>query len=248
MSEKALISVLEVIASAPVSHNYDPGVICNFIKDAEYKLVKDCCFGQNFYLHLLDDLKDGIEDYNDCKDYDTGAIVIYGAKVYEATGDPEAGESPETDPGLWTETSKFNNADYTELYNCHLRDLLAFCTLHSSLITTAIQVQSMGVMKNNTDYSSSAEDETILLLKSDLQNRIETRRDFMDIFLRTVNESLNIDNVTRYPLYPANESQLCNTGCKNARFKDPVNIPFPGAKNKRNYPDGYNHNCDCGNC
>lgn len=244
MSTQSLISVLEVIASAPVSHNYDPGLLCQFIKDGEYKLCIDCCFGENFYLHLLDDLKPGLEDYNDCKDYDIGDLVIFGALTYEATGNPEAGESPETNPNLWMVTSKFNNTDYTELYNCHLRELLAFCILHSSIISTAIQVSSVGVMKNSTDYSQSAEDETVLLLKSDLQNRIETRRDFMDKYLTRINESLGINNVERFPLYPANEETLCNTGCKCALYKDPVNIPMPGRKNKKYNTD----NCTCGNC
>lgn len=240
MSTTALISVMEVIASAPVGHNYDPGLLCQFIKDAEFKLCTDCCFGEDFYLHLLDDLKPDIEDYNDCKDYTTGDIVIFGAKVYEATGDPEAGESPETNPSLWTVTSKFQNADYTELYDKHLRELLAFCTLHSALLSAAIRVESLGVMKNSSDYSESAKDETILLLKSDIQNRIETRRAFMDKFLTRVNEDLSINNPVRYPLYPANK-EACNSGCKCKNYKDSVNIPMPGHKNKV-------YNCDCGNC
>lgn len=224
---------MEVIASAPVGHHYDPRLLCQFLKDAEYRLISDCCFGEDFYLHLLEDLKD-IEEYDDCKDYTTGDLVIFGALAYEATGDPEPGESPEERPDLWTVTSKFNNSDYQELYSCYLRELLAFCVLHASIISTAIRVETLGVMKNSSEYSESAEDKTVLLLKEDLTNRIESRRVLMDKFLTRVNSDLGINNRERYPLYPANIDYICGEGCNDRRYKDSVNIPFLKTKDRKN--------------
>ena len=232
MSKRYLITSMEVIASSPVGHNYDTRLLCQFLPEAEYKLISDCCFGEEFYLALIEDMKD-IEEYDDCKDYSLGDIVVFGARIYEAIGEPQAGESPETDPSLWSITPKFNNPDYEELYECYLRDLLAFCVLHSSIISQAIRVETIGVMKNNTNYSESAEDKTILLLKSDIQNRIETRRSLMDSFLRRVSTTYGINNPERYPLYPANKEYLCNTGCNTERYKDSVNIPFLGCGGKK---------------
>lgn len=243
---KRLITAFEVIEFAPVAHNYDPRQVSLFVTDAELELCSNCCFSENFYLDLIDKLKTA-EEFNGCKSYLIGDVVVYGSKFYEAIQDT-TDEKP-TNTAFWTVTEKFTLASYNELWKNHLAEFLSLSVIHASVISSAYKLETVGVMRNSTDFSDSAKDAGVMALKNDLQNRKEARFEAMHKYLTRVNEALGIDNVTKYPLYPPNEVCCGDSLCDKRSKRDTVNIPFVRRK-KRVYSqhdqtDHHHHSKDC---
>lgn len=213
----------EVINEAPAGHNFDPRLLDPFIFDASEELRNDSCFGNDFYLDILAKMRTCVQ-FDACEQYDIGAVVVYGSKCYEAIAVPPVGDLP-TNVLNWQPISKFSDADIQELYDCYLRPYLVFAVLHYAIPSIAYRASTMGVMRNNTEYSESAEDKGVYNLKTDWKNRQELRWRAMHNWLTLVNEDNGINNPERFPLYPANiEEYKCGKDCTPG--DDPVNIPF----------------------
>jgi hypothetical protein len=203
-----------------------------FLKDPEYDLMRKDCFGEDFYLALLGDLRP-FELFDQCKDYELNDVVVYGSKYYEAKGDPPVGTLP-TDTGFWAETTKFLTAKYQTLWdNGCLCEYMVYSVLHYSVISSAVRLAPNGVQRNETQFSEPAQRKDYLELKNDFQNRREKRYLAMDMFLTRKTDT--IDNVSLYPLYPPNDDAC---GCECAPKNNSINIPLMGWRKKR-------RKCDC---
>lgn len=224
---KTLINSFEVIDKAPASHNLDIKLIQPLLVDVDFDLCDAKCFGETFYLALIDDLR-AFELFDACKVYALTDVVVYGAKYYELTTLAPAGTLP-SDSAFWTETTKFNTPAYQSLWDDgYLCDYLVFGVLHYAVVSTAIRFSTTGIQRNNTDFSEAAKKEDYLQLKNDFQNRREKRYMFMDKFLTRQTDT--IDNVALYPLYPPNDDAC---GCACPPKESTVNIPFPRKKRRR---------------
>lgn len=240
---KTLITSFEVINKAPASHNLDPKHIIPFLKDVDFDLCDTKCFGDTFYLALIDDLR-LFELFDACNQYNIGDVVVYGSTYYVAVAVPPIG-TPPTDKATWATTTKFTTAKYQSLWDdgC-LCDYLVFGVLHYSVVSTAVRFSTMGVQRNNTDYSDPASKDDYLQLKNDFQNRREKRYMFMDKYLTRQTDT--VDNVALYPLYPPN-ADAC--GCDCPPKESSVNIPFPKRRRIRKYNlRNYNYYKDNNGC
>jgi hypothetical protein len=240
---KTLINSFEVTDKAPASHNLDIKQIMPLLVDVDFDLCDKECFGEDFYLALIDDLRP-FDLFDACKVYALNDVVAYGAKYYELTVLAPAGTLP-TDANFWTLTTKFLTAKYQSLWDDgYLCDYLVFGVLHYAVISTAVRFSSQGIQRNNTDFSEAAKKEDYLQLKNDFQNRREKRFMFMDKYLTRQTDT--IDNIALYPLYPPN-ADAC--GCACPPKESTVNIPFPKRRRIRNHIkykyNYYNNNGQC---
>jgi hypothetical protein len=238
---KTLINTFEVIDKAPAAHNLDPKHITPMLSDVDFDLCDKECFGEDFYLALLDDLRP-FELFDACKVYALTDVVAYGAKYFELTLLAPAGTLP-SDSTYWTQTTKFVTPEYDTLWDDgRLCEYLMYGVLHYSVISTAVQFSTMGIQRNNTDYSEAAKKEDYLQLKNDFQNRREKRYMFMNKFL--TRQTATVDNVVLYPLYPPN-ADACGCACPTP--ESTVNIPFPKRRRIRKHHLGrYNYYNDSG--
>ena len=237
-----LINPFEVISLSPAAHHLDIKMVEPFLKDPEYDLMNKDCFGEEFYLALLNDLRPFVL-FDGCAQYAISDVVAYGAKYYIATAIPPIGTLP-TDTNYFSITTKFQTAKYNDLWESGcLGEYMAYSVIHYSVIPSAVRLSPNGVQRNSTDFSNPADTKDYLQLKSDLQNRREKRYQAMDLFLtRKIGA---IDNVTLYPLYPPNAGDC---GCCAAPKNNPINIPTPGYRKRRRKCDdcgNYENDCDC---
>lgn len=238
-----LINSFEVINKAPASHNLDSKMITPFLKDPEFDLMDNKCFGEEFYLALLDDLRP-FDLFDECTVYGVDKVVVYGSKYYIVTVQGPAGTLP-TDTNFWAVTTKFLTAKYQTLWDdgC-LCEYMTYSVLHYSVISNAVRLSPNGVNRNETDFSQAADRKDYLELRNDFQNRREKRFNAMDLFLTRKTDT--IDNVALYPLYPPN-ADAC--GCECAPKNNSINIPTPGYRKKRRKCDNcgnYENCCECG--
>ena len=224
-----IITAMEVIAKAPVAHNFDPGKVEDFVIDAQLMLCSSECFGDEFYQAILATQKPATE-FDACVPYLIGDTVIYGAYYYEAIQNTTAGELP-TDDTLWSITPKFTDANYQELWECALFEYVAFLTMHYAMPFIHYDLSTIGLMKNMTTHSEPATLREMQNMKNEYTNRAEARLKYMHKFLTRVNDTLSppVDNVTRYPLYPAN-AEACGK-CEKI-LDNTVNIPFIAGKRR----------------
>lgn len=207
---KTLITPSEVIKYAPIDANYSASNVSPHIARTEFRHLQDDeegCLGSDFYQALLDDMR-SFDQWDATSTWDALDVVIYEGDLFEAVIEVSDGTIPGTDLTKWTPVTKFSNANFQELWDEYLCQLLAFMVVHSSVFKTAFKVTNQGVMRNRTDSSDPASTDGVKLLKDELMSDVE-------IMFKRMNQYLT-KNKTLFPLYKGNTS--CEDGCTHGRM------------------------------
>lgn len=151
----ALITAWEVVQFSPVKRDYPTAFICNSIKHKELKIFRDC-LGNDLYELMIADLipYDTYEEYETDKIYDEGEVVLLDTCLFKSKIDNNT--SNPTGSDTWELAKKFESDCYNELWECYLRQYLAFMVIYSTINYATTQAGAKGIMKFADGVSGEA--------------------------------------------------------------------------------------------
>lgn len=151
----SLITAWEVVMFSPVKRDFPTAFLCNAIKPKELTLFREC-LGNQLYLDLIADLVDytSYEEYNSSTTYNIGDVVLLDTCLFVSLINTNASNPYDTD--AWELGKKFTTDCYNELWECHLRQYLAYMVIYTTINYATTQAGAKGITKFNDGVSGEA--------------------------------------------------------------------------------------------
>jgi hypothetical protein len=148
---KTLIQPFEVILNAPVRKDYPIGYVCDHIFRVEQKIFSEC-----LGLDLLKDMIDKCIQYSgqgwdNCKDYQIDEIVVIDGVYFKSLERKNGNSENPIDSDKWIQAKKFENECYNELWECYLKNILAYSVIYTSITYKTIQAGAKGLVVMTED-------------------------------------------------------------------------------------------------
>mgnify|MGYP000845371710 CR=1 FL=1 len=192
---KTLISPLEVRAYSPADRNYPLDMIRVVLPSTERTIFSNA-LGSDYYDIMLKDSRDFSKaTIWEEGEYKSGEFVIYDGLIFESCSTANT-----TEPGFgndkWKVADKFAKKAFNQLYENHLRAVLAFSVYKAALPLDTIRSSAKGLTISAQDQSGSvtAQTKDIDYIQRSIQQQIDQMVDQMICWIIQQNEAYKTDS------------------------------------------------------
>jgi hypothetical protein len=192
-----LYSSYELVKLSPINIKFDANALCPVLDIEEEKLFRTC-LGMELYDAMLADKKPLplATNFSASRSYSVGEHVVLNG-VYYVCFNAYTANGVFNDS--FTEFKKFNSDVYNELSHRYLAKLISFTCIRSIVVYKYLDFTNIGVVKNKTENSDSADTKDISMYKHELEGDIADLYDNMIAYMK------------RKGLLSVNAG--CNSGC-----------------------------------
>ncbi|HNC36749.1 MAG TPA: hypothetical protein PLD32_09290 [Saprospiraceae bacterium] len=191
---KTIISPLEVRAYSPADRSYPLDNI-RVLLPATERTVFSSALGSDFYDKMLKDTRDFSKaTIWEQGEYKAGDFVIYDGVIFESCSTANTSE-PEFTNEKWKIADKFRKKEFNQLYENHLRAVLAFAVYKAALPMDTIRSSAKGLSVSASDQSGSvtASAKDIDYVQRSIQQQLDQMIDQMVCWIIEQNELYKTD-------------------------------------------------------
>lgn len=187
MASKTLITAWEVVKFSPAGDNFPASRVVNAISQVEQKLRRTI-IGAEYYDQMLEDVNEfiGVEEWTP-KTYQSNDKALYlDTFIYSLIDDNDTDPAEDSDGTKWAVSDKFSNEAYQELWEKHLRAVIAYLVMSKSNIYATYQLGAKGSTEEYSDSTGTrtASNKTFLGVQGqlvvDAQELIENMKFFLE--------------------------------------------------------------------